>query len=57
MKWGFFTRFLNLGVGFSVDGPVGAVLGMMQQMDNMTRADEARAEEMFKAFGLSLFGL
>ncbi|WP_051396037.1 hypothetical protein WMO13_08430 [Ignatzschineria larvae DSM 13226] len=46
------TKSHSSGVGFSVDGPVGAVLGMMQQMESMNRADEARAEEMFKAFGL-----
>lgn len=52
MKSSSKTKSHSSGVGFSVDGPVGAVLGMMQQMESMNRADEARAQEMFKAFGL-----
>lgn len=46
------TKSHSSSVGFSVGGPVGGVLGMMEQMEQMNRIDEARAQEMFKAFGL-----
>lgn len=45
------TRSTSSSVGFNVDGPVGAALGMIRQMEEINNIQEQNANEMFKAFG------
>lgn len=45
------TRTTSSSIGFNIDGPAGAALGMIRQMEEANKIQEQNANEMFKAFG------